>query len=491
MNVLVCGSTGCVGAAVVAALRWRGHCVVETTRLSRHAGAAAMHLDFMEPVAPEAWAKDLVERGVDAVLNCVGILVPRGNDSFERVHHLGPAELFRGAAIAGVERVIQVSALGIDGPARATSDYLASKQRGDDALLALGIDGAVVRPSLVFGPRSASARLFATLASLPVIALPGRGGQQVQPIHVWELAEAIARLVDRSGAVRGIYELAGDSPISYRQMLADYRSAQHLGAAIWLSLPMPLMRLAARMAEWLPQRVYCRDTLALLEGGNVAARNAAPVLLGRAPSTLAEGLAATPAAPAIDLDVRLAPAVRAWLRSALAFLWIYTAAVSAIWPHESGVIELLARCGFTGSAGWLALGASCVLNTSLGVATLRRPSVALYAVQTGAVLGYTLCAALNVPQLAIDHCGPLAKNALLMASIAILWLEAAGRADRRLGPGQTSMLATRRALVSMKLRRGSTSSPISIVKTRSASRASSSWTRSSRRTEGSIVVSQS
>ena len=41
------------------------------------------------------------------------------------------------------------------------------------------------------------------------------------------------------------------------------------------------MALGARLAERVPQRVFSRDTLRLLERGNVPARNAAPVLLGR------------------------------------------------------------------------------------------------------------------------------------------------------------------------------------------------------------------
>lgn len=48
-----------------------------------------------------------------------------------------------------------------------------------------------------------------------------------------------------------------------------------------------------------------------------------------------------------------------------------------------------------------------------------------------------------------------------------------------------------KALDSMKARRGSTSSPISVVKISSAAMASSIWTRNSRRALGSIVVSQS
>jgi type I restriction enzyme S subunit len=56
---------------------------------------------------------------------------------------------------------------------------------------------------------------------------------------------------------------------------------------------------------------------------------------------------------------------------------------------------------------------------------------------------------------------------------------------------QTSIFPALSALVSIKSRRGSTSSPISMVKTRSASMASSICTRSRRRTVGSMVVSHS
>ena len=147
-------------------------------------------------------------------------------------------------------------------------------------------------------------------------------------------------------------------------MLAAYRHAQGLGEAIWLPMPMPLMRLGARIAEALPQRAFCRDTLALLERGNATARNASHVLLGHAPVTLADGLAATALAPTFDLRVRIAAPVAATLRASLAFLWLYTATVSALLPQQSGVLELLARCGFAGRVGWLALASSRARSTS-------------------------------------------------------------------------------------------------------------------------------
>jgi len=438
MRVLVCGSTGCVGTAVVNALRTRGHQVVAGAR-GLSDGAHSMHVDYMQPVDASTWAQRLAAQRIEAVVNCVGILIPARGQSFERVHALGPIELFRGAAAAGVKRVLQVSALGVGSDAQALAmPYLHSKLRADDALAALPIDGAILRPSLIYGPGSQSAQLFATLASLPVISLPGRGAQRVQPVHVFELAEAMVRLIERPEAARGIYEIAGPASMSYREMLAAYRRAQGLGEAIWLPLPMVLMKLTAVAAEVLPQKVYSRDTMRMLERGSVTASNALHDLLGRAPSTLAHGLAVTAPQPAIDLRVHLSPTVAWALRCALAFMWIYTALISSLLPTQSGVLHLLARCGFEGRVGIAVLIASCTLNLALGTLTLWRPSPWLYAVQSGAVLGYGLTAAFNMPELTLDHCAPLVKNVPVLMAVVLLWLAQPPRAAPQARGGQVS-----------------------------------------------------
>lgn len=424
MRVLVSGATGCVGAAVVHALRARGHAVVEGSRGAVD-GRHTMHVDYMQPRRPEAWAEALRRERIDVVINCVGILMPARGQSFERVHTEGPVELFRGAALAGVRRVLQVSALGVAGDAEAlATPYLSSKLMADDALASLPVDWAVLRPSLVYGPRSQSAALFATLASLPVVSLPGRGLQRVQPLHVYELAEAVARLVEQPGELRVVHELGGPAPISYRDMLAAYRRAQGLGEPLWLPVPMPLMQALAWAAEALPQQVYCRDTLRLLARGNTPGDNALPRLLGRAPTTMAQGLTVTAPQPLVDLRVQLSPAAMGVARGSLAFMWLYTAFISALLPHESGVLALMARCGFEGSWGVAALVFSCSLNTVLGVLALRRPVPWAMALQVVAVLGYTTTAALNMPELTIDHCGPLVKNLPVLALLVLLWLAA-------------------------------------------------------------------
>ncbi len=120
--------------------------------------------------------------------------------------------------------------------------------------------------------------------------------------------------------------------------------------------------------------------------GNAVAANGSPTKrCPRSSSTprSADGLAVTPPRPAIDARVELAAPIDLALRMALAFVWIYTAAISAWWPARSGVLDLLARCGFAGSAGYAALAASCALNVALGTLMLLRPSIPLRRAKRG------------------------------------------------------------------------------------------------------------
>jgi len=77
--------------------------------------------------------------------------------------------------------VINISALGAD--AEASSRFHLTKKAADDYLLATHTRAVVLQPSLVYGPGGASARMFDTLASLPVIPLIGDGGQWIPPVR--------------------------------------------------------------------------------------------------------------------------------------------------------------------------------------------------------------------------------------------------------------------------------------------------------------------
>lgn len=298
MKVLVCGASGCIGGAVARMLRARGHEVVEGGR-SMPADAGHLPVDYTAGHDAEHWARCLDGKGVDALVNAVGVLLPSGRNTYDAVHARGPSGLFNGAAQAGVRRIVQISALGVGhGPDALRTRYATSKLEADDALRALGatrgIDWVIVRPSLVYGPRSQSAGLFRLMTRLPLIGLPGGGQQAVQPIHVDDVAEVIVNMLEHARPIGSEVELAGPKPMRYRDMLAAFRRAQGLGQALWLPVPMPAMKLTAWLAQALPQQALSPDTLTMLEHGNTSTRNGAAQWLGRDPLALDEAVGRRP-----------------------------------------------------------------------------------------------------------------------------------------------------------------------------------------------------
>lgn len=284
--VLLTGATGFIGRHLHAALTRDGHRVVAA---SRRTGA-----DFMRMLAAADWRPWL--DGVQAVVNAVGLIGESDGRTFEALHTRAPVALFDACRRAGVRRVIQLSALGAD--ATAFSAYHLSKRAADDHLRSLGLQASVLRPSLVYGPGGASTAALLRLAGLPVVPVPGDGGQRIQPVHVGDVVDAVRRcLADPHEG--GTVDVVGPEAITFAEWLQALRGAAGRPPATLLHVPGPLVRIAIGLAR--PFHPMARlDTLRMLEAGNTADPAPFARLLGRAPRAatpecLAELAAATAA----------------------------------------------------------------------------------------------------------------------------------------------------------------------------------------------------
>ena len=264
MRIVVFGGTGLLGWAIARALRRNGHEVITAGR-----SACDEVVDFRYDTEPEAFAS--LVHGADIVVNATGILIERGDNTFDAVHVKAPTALFAACAKARVARIVHISSLGVGTGIR--GNYMATKLAAENALQAGCVDFAVVRPALLVDSDCPSTQLFQFLAKLPIIALPGLlhpGSAQLAPIHVQDVAHAVARICEHPKAMRRVIELGGPQTMSYREMLAAYRQEAGKGAALWLPLPWWLMKLAALLAAKLPQNVFSIDTMRMLEAGSVA-----------------------------------------------------------------------------------------------------------------------------------------------------------------------------------------------------------------------------
>src|SRR5690606_24323271 len=233
---------------------------------------------------------------IDVVINAVGILREQGSQRFEALHHRAPAALFEAAAAAGVRRVVQVSALGAD--AQATTAYHQSKKAADDALLALPVAGIVVQPSVVVGLGGASTAMFTMQARLPLIPIPGRGQQVIQPIHVDDLVEVVLALATQEETAQRFagrrVAVVGPEALTMRDFYTKLRAALGLGSpARFLNIPMWYMNMMAQAGRWIPGSPLDPDTLSMLERGSSAAVDDTRAILGREPRSVESFFATT------------------------------------------------------------------------------------------------------------------------------------------------------------------------------------------------------
>ena len=421
MNVLLTGANGFIGRYLLAALVSAGHRVVpavrrprETDRLLGRPDSIAVDLNL--DTRPEDWLPRLA--GIDAVINCAGILQGRPGQSVAAIHAAGPKALFAACGAAGVRRVIQISAISAE-PAAATA-YAATKRQADDYLASTDLDWIVLRPSLVYAEGAfGGTALFRALSVLPFfVPVIGRGDQLFQPIHVDDLAGAILRLLDRPAIRRVVIDPVGPDTVTMRQVLVDLRRWLGAPPAAIVEIPLPLVRFVARLGDLLGGPIN-GTALRQLEFGNAGPPGPFAEAVGITPRRWADALLARPAQPQDRWHARLY-FLRPLLRWSLAILWVASGVVGLLQPIAR-VTTLLAGLGITGGAGLVVLWATCLLDMTVGAALILRWRPALVgAVQIPIVLLYTIGLTWAEPALWADPFGPLLKNLPILVAIAIL-----------------------------------------------------------------------
>lgn len=282
MHILLTGSTGFIGHTLKAALEGAGHSVhggVSPRNTARQSGQIPM--DFAHDTSAAAWLPRL--QGIDAVVNAVGVLRDTPARPIDAVHRDTPIALFDACVQAGVQRVVQISALGIEGSnTRYAQTKLAAEANLKDLAAQHPLRAAILRPSVVFGKGGDSSALFMNLARLPVALFPGPVlDARVQPVSVHDLAAAVVALLGPAQSQTGTIACTGPESLTMGDFIASLRQQLgHKPAIVW-RLPPLLTQISARVGDAIPASPWCSETLAMLGSDNVGDATVFEKLLGR------------------------------------------------------------------------------------------------------------------------------------------------------------------------------------------------------------------
>ncbi|MEJ2327986.1 MAG: complex I NDUFA9 subunit family protein [Chromatiaceae bacterium] len=274
-NICILGGTGFVGHHLLARLSRSGHrCRVLTRRPERHRdlrlapGAEVLQANVFD-------RQSLAERlgGCSVVINLIGILNEGKVQTFEQVHVALVDRIGEAARTAGVQRFLQMSALGADA-ATGKSRYLRSKGEGEARAHAQeGLRVTSFRPSVIFGRGDSFFNRFAALLRLVPGVFPlACPDARFAPVYVGDVTAAMEATLDDPGTWGKAYDLCGPRAFSLRQ-LVEY-TAHTIGRKPRIvGLGNAASRLQARIFQHLPGKPFTLDNYLSMQTPSTCERN--------------------------------------------------------------------------------------------------------------------------------------------------------------------------------------------------------------------------
>jgi len=263
--VTLFGGSGFVGTHVAQALLARGARV----RIASRTPEKAWKLKPLANLGQLQFARCDIRRednvraaalGSDAVVNLVGAF---GGD-MKALMGEAAGRIARVGAEQGAPAMVHVSAIGADSDSEA--GYAQAKALGERCVREAFPQATVIRPSIVFGEGDNFINMFARLIrAFPVLPVFGPEAR-IQPLHVDDLAEAIARAVENPTLHAGkTYELGGPDVLTMLELNRRMAAAQQRDRTF-----VPVPDFATAVFAMLPGSPMSTDQWLLLRQGNVA-----------------------------------------------------------------------------------------------------------------------------------------------------------------------------------------------------------------------------
>ncbi|MDW8395600.1 MAG: NAD(P)H-binding protein [Anaerolineae bacterium] len=214
--ILVTGSTGCIGRAVVERLVASGHqvkCLFHWN--NEHPAPRKVVITGGDVRNQESIYEALTDGGAcDTVVHLAFIRQETSEDKFEDVNVRGTHNVIAAMKRADVKRLIVVSCLGAE--SRSPFAHLRSLGKAEEIVRQSGLNFTVLKSAVVYGEGDWLTAWLAGLAQdFPfVLPLPHGGYTKLQPIWVGDVAGCVERSLELRTTFRQIVPIGGPQSLT-------------------------------------------------------------------------------------------------------------------------------------------------------------------------------------------------------------------------------------------------------------------------------------
>jgi NADH dehydrogenase len=268
-TILITGGTGVIGRHAARLLSEHGHTVRVLSRRVNPDVPLLRKLPNIENAQGDVRDFDSLMRacvGCDVVVlshqfQNFPVENPHRNETFDAVDRAGTENCVRAAQAAQtVRRIVYISGIALSNP-NPPHPGVAAKLAAERAVFESGLSALSLRVNVVYAPDDKYFPLLARTAKWsPFVPIPGSGASRCAPVHVGDVAQAIAYAVERP-EVGGIVSVCGPDDVTWKALLLAVAEAG-AGRRHWpLHIPQGVLQLAGAIGERLPTPPLSREAV--------------------------------------------------------------------------------------------------------------------------------------------------------------------------------------------------------------------------------------
>lgn len=222
--IVVTGASGFIGSNLVKKLAKRGQqvtCFVRKTSDTSYLNSLPVKI-VEGDIQDVSSLKKILEKG-DTLVHLAAVTSETSPDysTSRKINVEGTRRLLDLSKEKGVKRFITLSSESTKRKIKGA--YAQTKAEADQLIRDSGVPYTILRPSIVYGAGSGGLfqKTLSYIETLPIIPIVGSGKQEIIPIHVDDVTDAIIATLDKENTLNKEYDLTGATTLTFNQFFTE------------------------------------------------------------------------------------------------------------------------------------------------------------------------------------------------------------------------------------------------------------------------------